>query len=144
MAVSEGVRRLSLVLGLLVAVPWGLTTGAFFVSTVSAKRDYDREMEIWQRAHANVEGLRRTVEQEAREQGREPRRNLGGPIDLKLLTLAELELRRAELISSRPKPREVEDQPFLIWGFLATPIAFLIPWGAVRVVAWIIEGFRHE
>ena len=30
------------------------------------------------------------------------------------------------------------------WGFLlAGFLAFLLPWGTVRVIAWIVQGFRQ-
>jgi hypothetical protein len=65
---TEGVRRLSLVLGLIFAVPWGLAWGLL-----------------------------------AYEHG---------------------------------------EESFIYFAF--TPGVFVLPWGAVRVTGWVIEGFRHS
>ena len=144
--VNVGVRRLSLVLGLLVSGPWGLTTGTAFVSTTwSAKRSWDHAMSNWQAEQekpvANVDSLRRVIEREkARENSSRESSGL-----LSVRRLAQVQLYRAEeTITRQVRPRDWKVDWYWCWLFLASPIVFLVPWGTVRTIAWIIAGFRQE
>lgn len=58
-----------------------------------------------------------------------------------------------ETVDKALEQRRVDKQPewqigarawtFTLASVLGTPLAFLLPWGTVRLVGWIVEGFRQ-
>lgn len=141
MAVSEGVRRLSLVLGLLVSVPWGLFFGTAFVTTTwSAKQSWDRAMSNWQSEQekyvANVDSLKQVIERE-KDRKDAPIESFG----LSASERAQLEL-DLHFAVPQERPRDWEAPWGWMWCFIASPIVFAVPWGVVRTITWVVDGFR--
>ena len=130
MAASEGVRRLSLVLGLVVAVPWFSITLGLFVSDTTWGSSYRTNWDNWvverDRTTALVDslvGMRSVNELHSTEK----------------LLIADL--LKAAFDKQPPTPR-------VAWEYfvatLLSPVVYLVAWGTVRVIPWVIEGFRQE
>lgn len=126
---NVGVRRLSLVLGLVGAVPAAVFFGVFLLTPFVA--------EDTRATYGDYAALGQAVKQ----------------VSPDLADMADAEVGRwyAEKYSHEVR---VEGTESVLAGLLkiaeamlktgvATAVAFLIPWGAVRVIAWVVEGFRH-
>lgn len=133
--VNEGVRRLSLVLGLVVALPWLLVTLALFFGRMT---DYEVTHE-WAVQKWEEQNQTRVRADSLRAVG------IKRPIGKEISEYSDDELILA-LAASLPGPSERPTRPLpwiVIFAFVATPVVFLVPWGAVRYVAWIVDGFRQ-
>ena len=163
MAVSEGVRRLSLVLGLVVAIPWGLGTGVMCATMIwDSHEAWERDLQQWERDSDEF------IEWGFSEKTTQTRR---ARVEAHLQRLSELQLSavNAEIdslskvyddapilhlsqptkvlmglgVSDRPEWSMSDDS----WGslllFCVSPLMFVISWSVVRVVAWVVEGFRR-
>jgi len=138
MPIGERWRRLSLVVGGIGACAWTFEAGNLVVN-------------LYQRAPstAHITAVREQIEQAGVR--RDSCLNAIGTIPPSSLTIDELnarcweefgkEVSRLESIKALQRLRR-DLYVTLTVAVIGIGIAFLLPWGAVRTIAWIVEGFR--
>ena len=137
---NEGFRRLVVVLGLLLAIPWGLGFGLVFCN---------RALEVWNqndsRERAFLAALRDWDTQYARivAVGDSLRKTRAKPIS----EYSDYELRMARAALQVPpratRPANVPTPWVLLVPVLLAPIVYMTPRPVVWCVAWVVEGSQR-
>lgn len=154
--VNEGVRRLSLVVGLLGLVLWAAVAGTVVYFSLAD----------WRRAATAAIGDReevrilikqldslRTVAAEADTNPVIVRITSGGTTkwpsqrQRALFDINNLEMKLTSTVNSGSldKQNSTFNRMLVLASLFVVglPLCYLLPWGFVRVVAWVIVGFRH-
>ena len=133
---NEGVRRLGLVLGLLGLAIWAGASGLYAYSAWYYLAPFSGELEEAKRdlvAYQEAEPL-------GEEEGQEKVDGVGlSKSDSLWLEGVDIEGR-----IERAEQHNEQRRTFYLLVSLGAIASFTLPWGTVRVIAWIIEGFRRK
>ena len=155
---TEGVRRLSLALGLLFAVPWSVLMGGTCISEyLQFKPAWEQANLEWEQQYGDLDNSILTLETKLarinsflRKKGLPTYERLGKSDYEWEDEILRLRDRIATLRAYATGKKKMPSRPTLgdfykaLVALALSPVVFGIPWGAVRSAAWVIEGFRER
>jgi len=136
---SEGVRRLSLVAGPIPLALWFLIS---VISVYSEIESITRDNREFKEANQELKEARRSAKITEKKRQRGSSIALSDEEYLYIeKSLAQDRVERGKIVSFS---MWMNDNFGYVMGFaLAGGVSFFFPWGAVRTIAWIVNGFRQ-